>query len=508
MTALAPKPERSTPPGPPSDGMSAETTTVDGAARDTSPVTMEDPDVSVHGPETRGIEYITEDKRGGRPGSLFWVWATPNISFLTITLGAVLVAGLGLSLWQALAVTVIANLGWILVGILAVSGPAAGTSGSVITRAMYGIRGNKIIVGLYGWLLSAVYLSLTWSAASVNGVGLLARFGVPSNAAVDVTVVIVISGITALVGIYGHGLITRLYPYVANGLALVFLLATAFMIPHFDLSYQPAEHLSGAELAATMTVGVAILASSPLSFFNSPDMARYLPSSTPKWKTAAATGCGGATAGIIFTMVGALIATGAGFDMIGDPLGAFETAMPSWFFPIFTLGVIVAAIGLNGMTTYSASLSLQALGIPLKRIPSTLIITVIGTLLTIVSVAVYDFTTSVSLLLQLIVIASGPLISVFAADVILRRNRYDGRMLLDDSPGSPFWYRNGWNWNGLASISIGGVAALLCINTDVFVGPVSSLTGMDLSIPVGIFVSAGVYFLLFRRTSTAYPSPR
>jgi NCS1 family nucleobase:cation symporter-1 len=486
--------------------MTHETNDTDSMAHDAVSVTMEDPDVSVHGPETRGIEYITEDKRGGRPSSLFWVWATPNISFLTITLGAVLVAGLGLSLWQALAVTVIANLGWILVGILAVSGPAAGTSGSVITRAMYGIRGNKIIVGLYGWLLSAVYLSLTWSAASVNGIGLLTRFGVPSNTAVDVTVVVLIAGVTALVGIYGHGLITRLYPYVANGLAVIFLLATAFMVPRFDLSYQPSEPLSGAALAAAMTVGVTILASAPLSFFNSPDMARYLPTSTPKWKTAAATGCGGATAGIIFTMVGALIATGAGFDMIGDPLGAFETAMPTWFFPVFTLGVIVAAIGLNGMTTYSASLSLQALGIPLKRIPSTLIITVIGTLLTIISVAVYDFTTSVSLLLQLIVIASGPLITVFAADVILRRNKYDGRMLLADAPGSPFWYRNGWNWNGLASVSIGGVAALLCINTDVFVSPVSTLTGMDLSVPVGVIVSAGVYTLLFRRTTSVSPT--
>ncbi|MDN6386061.1 MAG: cytosine permease [Corynebacterium sp.] len=487
MTALVPKPD---------------TTDIPDTTH-TPATTQSDPDVSVHGAETRGIEYITEDERGGHPGSLFWVWATPNISFLTITLGAVLVAGLGLSLWQALAVTVIANLGWILVGILAVSGPAAGTSGSVITRAMYGIRGNKIIVGLYGWLLSAVYLSLTWSAASVNGVGLLNRFGVPSGVAVDVAVVIVISGVTALVGIYGHGLITRLYPYVANALAVVFLLATAFMIPHFDLSYRPTEQLGGMELAAAMSIGVTILASAPLSFFNSPDMARYLPSDTPKWKTAAATGCGGASAGIIFTMVGALIATGAGFDMIGDPLGAFEAAMPSWFFPVFTLGVIVAAIGLNGMTTYSASLSLQALGIPLKRIPSTLIITVIGTLLTVVSVAVYDFTTSVSLLLQLIVIASGPLITVFATDVVLRRNRYDGPTLLDDSPHSPFWFRDGWNWNGLASVSVGGVAALLCISTDVFVGPVSSLTGMDLSIPAGIAVSALVYTVLYRNAPTS-----
>jgi NCS1 family nucleobase:cation symporter-1 len=448
------------------------------------------------GPESRGIEYISDEDRGGKPGSLFWVWATPSISFLTVTMGALMVAGLGLSLLQTLAVTVIANLGWIFVGVIAGSGPAAGTSGSVISRAFYGLRGNKVIVGLYGWLLAAVYLSLTWSSASVNGLGLLNRIGVPSTELVGVAVVIVIASVTVLVAIYGHGLITRLYPYVANGLVVVFLLATVFMFPHFDFSYEPAEKLTGTALVSAMTVGVTILGSTPLSFVNSPDMARYLPRSTPVWKTAAATGFGGALPGILFTMIGALIATGAGFDMLGDPMGAFETGLPSWFFPVFALAVIVAAIGLNGMTTYSASLSLQALGIPIRRIPSTLIIAVIGTVLTIVSVAIYDFTTSVSLLLQLVVVAAGPLIAVFVTDVLLRRNRYNDPDLFDETRTSRFWYRNGWNWPGLVSLVLGGVAATLFIDTDVFVGSLSDLTGLDLSIPSGMIVAAASYVVL------------
>ncbi len=451
---------------------------------------------SLSGPESRGIEYISDEERGGKPSSLFWVWATPNISFLTITMGALMVAGLGLSLVQTLAVSLIVSLCWVFVGIIAISGPASGTSGSVVSRAFYGLRGNKVIVGLYGWLLAAVYLSLTWSSASVNGLGLLSRVGVPSTQLVGIIVVIVIALITVLVAIYGHGLITRLYPYVANGLVVVFLVATIFMFPHFDFSYEPTEKLSGTSLVATMTIGVTILGSTPLSFINSPDMARYLPRSTPVWKTAGATAFGGALPGILFTMIGALIATGAGFDMVGDPMGAFDSGLPSWFFPIFTIAVIVAAIGLNGMTTYSASLSLQALGIPIRRIPSTLIIAVIGTVLTIVSVAIYDFTTSVSLLLQLVIIASAPLIAVYVTDVILRRNRYNDPNLFDETPTSRYWYRNGWNWPGLFSLVLGGVASALFINTDVFVGPLSALTGMDLSIPAGMIVAAASYVVM------------
>ena len=485
MTTLTPEPN--------ANRLSPETTT--GLPANSS---AKKPNVSVEGIETRGIEHIGEEQRGGHPWSLIAVWATPCFSFLNITLGGVLVAGLGLSLWQALATTVIANTAWLLVGIAAVSGPAAGTGASVITRAIYGIHGNKIIVALYGWLLSAVYLSLTWSAASINGVGLLESFGVTTNTVVNVGVILAIASVTTLVGIYGHGLITRYFPYVANTLVVIFVAATFFMLPRVDFGYQPAQRLEGMDLIATMTIGVAVLSSSPLSFFNSPDMSRYLPSSTPKWQTAGATAFGGASASIFMTMAGALIATGANFDMLGDPLGAFSSTLPGWFFPIFTIAIIVGAIGLNGMTTYSASLSLQALGIPLKRIPSAMVITVLGTLLTIGSVLIYDFTTSVSLLLQLIVIASGPLLTVLAMDVILRRNSYSGPDLLNDRPEGPFWYRQGWNWNGLGSIVIGAIAAVQCIKTDIFVGPFALLTGMDLSIPAGILFSALSYALMFR----------
>lgn len=457
--------------------------------------------VPLDGPETRGIEVIDDSERGGKPGALFWVWATPNVSFLSITMGALMVAGLGMSLLEALATTVIGALGWILVGIIAVSGPAAGTSGSVISRAMYGLRGNKIIVGLYGWLLAAVYLSLTWSSASLSGLGLLGRLGGTTSSTVGVILVIVIAAVTAILAVYGHGLITRTYPYIVNIVSVVFLIAAVFMVPYMDLSYRPAEPLSGASLATSMTIGATILISTPLSFINSPDMARYLPRTTAPWKTASATALGGALPGIVVTMIGALIATAADFDMVGDPMGAFNTALPGWFFVIFTLSVIIAGMALNGMTIYSASLSLQALGIPIRRIPSALIITVIGTVLTIVSVAIYDFTSSVSLLLQLVVVAAGPLIAVYATDVILRRNRYDGHALSDETSSSLYWYRNGFNWAGLISLVIGGALSVLCVNTDILIGPVAAATGLDLSIPVGIIVSIVCYTVLYPRST-------
>lgn len=449
-------------------------------------------------PETRGIEHIADDQRHGRPRALFWVWVAPNASFLAFTMGAVMIAVLGLTLVQALLVIVAASIGWVVTGCIAVSGPAAGTSGSVISRAMYGVLGNRLVVGLYGWLLAAVYLSLTWSAASVNALGLLGRLGIESTPTLGVVVAVAISALTVLVAVFGHALIVTVYPWIANVLMAIFVLTGLLMLPHFDLDYTPAEPLEGLRLAGAMTIGFTMLMSTPLSFINSPDMARYLPATTPSWRVAAATALGGALPGIVFTFIGSLIATGAGVDMVADPMGAFDAGLPGWFYPVFTLAVILAGISLNGMTTYSASMALQAIGVPIRRIPSALIIAVIGTVLTIVSVAIYDFTTAVSTLLQLVVVAAGPLIAVFAADVFLRRNRYSGPELLDDSPASPHWGRHGWNWAGLLSLLAGGVAGTACISTDVLVGPVAAITGLDLSIPAGMLVAAGVYALLFR----------
>lgn len=96
-------------------------------------------------PETRGIELISDAERHGRARDLFLIWAAPSVSILNFTIGATMIL-LGLELWQAIAVILAASVLWVFPGLIAASGPAAGTSGSVVTRAMYGIIGNRLFV--------------------------------------------------------------------------------------------------------------------------------------------------------------------------------------------------------------------------------------------------------------------------------------------------------------------------------------------------------------------------
>ncbi|HEY5859210.1 MAG TPA: cytosine permease [Actinomycetota bacterium] len=445
-------------------------------------------------PETRGIELVSPSDRHGRARDLFWVWAAPNVSVLNFTIGATMIL-LGLELWQAILVIVAGSLPWVFPGILAIAGPAAGTSGSVITRALYGIMGNKLVVAFTGWLISAVFLALNWLASSFMGADLLAQWGLTDPVLGPVLVTVVVSTITVLVAVYGHALIIKSYSVITIVLLAVFLAVTAFILPRVDWSYRAAEPLDGVPLWSAMTIGFTILASTPLSYVNSPDIARYLPRSTRPSHIIAATAFGGALPCIFFTIVGALLATAVSDTAMADGI---ETALldlvPGWLGPLFVLGVIVNTVALNGMTTYTSSMALQAVGVPIRRIPSAIVVGVIGTALTLYLVMSTNLLDAVNLMLQFLVIVSAPAMAIFTTDIILRRNRYDGAALFDEDRGGPFWYTGGWSIPGMGAVVTGGLATALCLSTDIWTGPISEAIGyIDLSVPAGMIVAAGVY---------------
>ncbi|MFD7496232.1 purine-cytosine permease family protein [Streptomyces sp. NPDC059832] len=454
-----------------------------------------------HGPErtghveTRGIGLVPANERGGRPRQLFAVWAAPNVSYLSFVVGATLIL-MGLTLPQALGVILAGNLLWICTGVVAASGPVAGTSGSVISRAMYGVVGNKIVLVLTGWLIAAAYLALNWSAASVAGIGLAGRFGLPDNSAVDAAVICLIAGGTLLIAIFGYATIVRLYTALSVLLTVVFIVVTAYVLAGTDWSYAPAEPLRGTALAVALGTGFTIIASTPLSYSNSPDLARYLPRDSSPVAIAGWTALGAYLPSTVFTMVGALAATS--LDM-SDPEAALESILPGWFIPVFVIAVVVNTMTNNGMTAYSASLSIQSVGVRLARIPAVLIIGVLGTIMTLYAILVFDFLTSVNTMLQLVVVVTGPAMAVAVTDLILRRNRYNGPDLLEQRRGGPFWYHRGVHWAGFLAVVVGGLTSALWVNTSFWVGPIAkALDDIDMAIPSGMTAAAAVYWAMTR----------
>lgn len=446
-------------------------------------------------PETRGIDQVPVEERGGRPRQLFAVWAAPNVSYLSFVVGAALIL-MGLSLPQAVGVILAGNLLWVCTGVVAASGPVAGTSGSVISRAMYGVVGNKVVLVLTGWLIAAAYLALNWSAASVAGIGLADRYGLPDNSAVDAAVICTIAAGTLLIAIYGYATIVRLYTALSVLLTVVFVVVTGYVLAEADWSYSPAEPLHGAALAAALGAGFTIIASTPLSYSNSPDLARYLPRDSSPFAIAGWTAFGAYLPSVVFTTVGALAATS--LDMTA-PEAALESILPGWFIPVFVVAVVLNTMTNNGMTAYSASLSIQSVGVRLARIPAVLTIGVLGTAMTLYAILVFDFLTSVNTMLQLVVVVTGPAMAVAVTDLVLRRNRYNGADLLEQERGGPFWYDRGVHWAGVAALVVGGLVSAMWVNTSFWVGPIARAMGdVDMAIPSGMVAAAAVYWAMAR----------
>ncbi|MEV6833401.1 cytosine permease [Streptomyces sp. NPDC051133] len=450
------------------------------------------------GIEAHGIDHIPDSERRGRPRELFSVWAAANVNYLSLVVGGALVL-MGLSLWQALAVIVVGNLFWLLTGLLAIPGPAAGAPSEVVTRAMYGVRGNRVNNAVTGWMISVCYFALNLAAAATAAFSLVARTGLPVNDAVKAVVVVLIAAVTLAISVYGHAAIVRLYVPITLALTVVFAVVAVAVVRHADFGYVPDRPLTGGGLWATVLAGVALMASGPLSYTTSADFSRYLPRTTSARAVAAWTALGGFLPSVVVCGIGAVAATAV--DM-GDPESALQPLLPGWFRPVFLLALVLGTVALNALTAYSAGLALQAVGVRIRRSLSVLVDGTVSVALTLYALLVSDFLDTVGNVLQLTVVLLGPSTAVYATDILLRRNRYDGLALADETPTGPFWYRGGVNRPGALALASGVTASALCVDT-VYTGPVAAvLGGIDLALPAGLLVASAVYALLMRRLRT------
>ncbi|MFF5976210.1 purine-cytosine permease family protein [Streptomyces sp. NPDC012769] len=444
--------------------------------------------------EAHGIDHIPDGERHGRPRELFSVWAAANVTYLSLVVGGALVL-MGLSLGQALVVIVVGNLFWLLTGVLAISGPAAGAPSEVITRAVYGVRGNRVNNAVTGWVISVCYFALNLAAAAGAVFALVEKAGIGASTGVKLVIVLVIAGITLTIGVYGHGLIVRLYLPVTIALTAVFGVVAYVVLLRADFGHAPDAPPHGVELWATLIAGVTLIAAGPLSYTTSADFSRYLPRTSSAKAVMGWTALGGFLPSVVVCAIGAL--AGTIVDMT-DPQAALESLLPGWFAPVFLLALVLGTIAINAMTAYSAGLALQAVGLRIRRSRSVLVDGAVAVALTLYALFVSDFLDTVGNVLQLTVVLLGPAMTVYAVDILLRRNRYDGLALTDESRGSSFWYAGGVNPAGAAGVLGGAGAAALCVDT-AYTGPIArALGGIDLALPVGMGVAGLLYALLMR----------
>ncbi len=105
------------------------------------------------GVELTGLETISESERKGRPAGLFWPWFAANVSVFGISYGS-FVLGFGISFWQATVVSVIGIvISFLLCGLIAIAGKRGSAPTMVLSRAAFGLHGNRV-VSVISWVLT------------------------------------------------------------------------------------------------------------------------------------------------------------------------------------------------------------------------------------------------------------------------------------------------------------------------------------------------------------------
>ena len=106
-----------------------------------------------------------------------------------------------------------------------------------------------------------------------------------------------------------------------------------------------------------------------------------------------------------------------------------------------------------------------------------------------------DFVKGFSALLAILLCLFTPWTAINLVDFYLvRKTHYSIREIFN-----PHGLYGRWNWRGLSAYGIGFLAMLPFVNTELYEGPIArALHGADVSMPVGLCVSASLYLLSYR----------
>jgi purine-cytosine permease-like protein len=442
--------------------------------------------------EQRGIEAVPDSERHGRPRDLFFLWLGTNANVFYIINGALLIS-LGLTFSQCLFVILLGNLSFFLLGLTSLQGPRTGTSTFAVNRASFGPHGGRLL-SFFNWCTLIGFEGSGLALAVIAILTLVQSTGATFSQAIwfKVVVILVIATIQICLPTLGHATIMA-FQKVLAWVFLVFFVIVAVMVAG-------KVQVSGGHTApfATLTVGFALMVSGGgLSWANTgSDYSRYLPKTVRPSAVFWASSLGGFLPAILLEILGAAVATR--LPGASDPIAGLPSALAGWFLIPYLLLLCVNLLAVNTIDLYSSGLTLQALGLPVKRWQATTIDMVICTVLAAVAIFSSSFNTLYSEFLSLLIIFLAPWCAIYLVDAWMRHNVYDVSGLFARISG-PYWYKGGINLAGVIALIAGMVASALWLNSSLLQGPFSGwLNNSDMSVFTGIIVGAVLYWLLAR----------
>lgn len=470
--------------------------------------------------EQHGIDMIPTSERWAKPRDIAGMWAGASINVEYFIYGAILM-GFGFSFWQALSIIVIGNLSWFLVGLCSLQGPQTGTTVFGTNRAGFGPNGSKL-PAFFNWITQLGFevegLLLIVGAALI----LTTKAGIHTSSGLKVILVLLAVGIQIILPFLGHATMVKVLKMMIIPFGIVFLVLFAFSASHADTGFKP-------EFGATWqlwTAGLAFtITLSGLGWTEcGNDYSRYLDEGAPKGKIVGWLFLGTAIPEILMMTLGALV-----FTFLTSPKTAVATwngsnpfqaflgqhIIPSWFVVIFMIFTIIQLFGINSLDLYSSGVTLQALGLRLKRYQAVLLDSVICLGITFYAVFSSTFSQYLKDFVDIVIVWIAPWCAIYLVDWVMRRYRYSPSELQKTDSSSIYWQSGGINWSAIAAQLIGMVGAMSALNTTFNVpnwmhpivvatagkgNPVSY--GADFSVFMGLGVGGLAYFILATVTGT------
>jgi nucleobase:cation symporter-1, NCS1 family len=376
--------------------------------------------------EENGINVIAENERRGLPRELFWPWFGANVSVLGLSYGS-FVLGFGISFVQAAIVGLIGIVfSFWLCGIIATAGNRGSAPTMVLSRAAFGVRGNRLPSAI-SWLLCVGWETALTVIAVLATSTVFTRIGWSGGSATKVVAMLVVAGLIILGGVMGFDLIMRMQAIITVVTAVLTVVFIALTLKH--ISWHAVTHVHSGSFQSTIGALVFVMTGFGLGWVNvAADYSRYLPRSASSRAVVWWTTFGASIAPIILLFFGLLLAGSSATlsSAVGDnPVGALANLLPTWFLVPFVIVAILGLVGGAVLDIYSSGLALLSAGLKIPRYAAAGVdgvIMLIGT--------VYLVFINKNFLGQFegFLITIGVLIAawcgVFLGDLVLRRKNY------------------------------------------------------------------------------------
>jgi purine-cytosine permease-like protein len=324
-------------------------------------------------------------------------------------------------------------LSFLLVGLVSIAGKRGSAPTLVLSRAAFGINGNRLpgavsYLLLVGWETVLVSLA-TFATATVFG-----RLGWNDGNLTKIVAFLVVAAVIVGAGILGFDAIMRLQKWLTIAMIVVTALYVVLTFDHVDLS--KAGDLPSGGLSAVVGATILVMTGFGVGWVNTAaDYSRYLPRTSSTggvvwWPT-----FGGSLPVVILVVYGVLLC--ASDDKLSqavaaDPIGALTTILPTWFLVPFALVAIAGLISGAVLDIYSSGLTLLTLGLPTPRWVAAAIDGVLMVLGTIYIVWVADsFLGTFEAFLIVLGVPMAAWCGVFLADLLLRKRDYDTLALFE-----------------------------------------------------------------------------